>query len=80
MSKQSAGLHHIGHFPVMVQTAAEGGYWVRCPVLEGCYSQGDTIEEALANIREAISLCVEDLPGQQRKETADNISLHFVTI
>jgi len=39
----------------------DGGYVVRCPSLPGCYSQGDTVEEALANIREAIELCLEDM-------------------
>ena len=31
-----------------------------CPTLQGCYTQGDTYEEALANIREAIELHIED--------------------
>ncbi len=34
----------------------QGGYWVTVPALPGCVSQGDTIEEAIANAREAISL------------------------
>ncbi|MBI4770835.1 MAG: type II toxin-antitoxin system HicB family antitoxin [Chloroflexi bacterium] len=38
-----------------------GGYVVTCPALPGCYSQGDTVEDALVNIREAIELCLEDL-------------------
>jgi antitoxin HicB len=37
------------------------GYVVMCPSLPGCYSQGHTIEEALANIREAIELVLEDM-------------------
>ncbi len=32
----------------------DGGYTVSCPALPGCHSQGDTREEALANIRDAI--------------------------
>ncbi len=35
------------------------GYVVVCPSLPGCYSQGHTVEEALANIREAIELCLK---------------------
>ena len=36
------------------------GIWiVECPAIPGCVSQGDTKEEALANIREAIALCLE---------------------
>jgi antitoxin HicB len=35
------------------------GYVVVCPSIPGCYSQGHTVEEAMANIREAIELCLE---------------------
>ena len=38
----------------------EDGVWiVECPSIPGCVSQGDTKDEAIANIREAISLCIE---------------------
>ena len=38
----------------------EDGVWVvECPSIPGCVSQGDTKDEALANIREAIALCME---------------------
>ncbi|MDH4408157.1 MAG: type II toxin-antitoxin system HicB family antitoxin [Verrucomicrobiales bacterium] len=38
----------------------EDGVWVvECPAIPGCVSQGDTREEALANIREAIAACLE---------------------
>lgn len=38
----------------------EDGVWVaECPSIPGCVSQGQTREEALANIREAIGLCLE---------------------
>jgi antitoxin HicB len=36
----------------------EGGYWVKVPALPGCVTQGETIEEALANAREAIEAYV----------------------
>ncbi len=38
----------------------EDGVWiVECPAIPGCVSQGDSREQALANIREAITLCME---------------------
>ena len=38
----------------------EDGVWVvECPSIPGCVSQGDTKDEAIANIREAIALCIE---------------------
>jgi antitoxin HicB len=44
-----------------------GGYVVVCPSIPGCYSQGKTVPEALANIREAIDLCIEDMESRGEK-------------
>lgn len=41
-------------FKVILEPEEEGGYSVHCPALKGCHSQGETVEEALANIKEAI--------------------------
>ncbi|VVB59171.1 HicB_like antitoxin of bacterial toxin-antitoxin system [uncultured archaeon] len=38
----------------------EDGYFAFCPELQGCYSQGDTYEEALKNISDAIKLHIQD--------------------
>jgi predicted RNase H-like HicB family nuclease len=38
-----------------------GGFVVEVPSLPGCYSQGDTVEEALENIKEAIELHIESM-------------------
>lgn len=44
---------------VVLQPEAGGGYSVVCPAVPGCVSEGDSLEEALANVREAILLCLE---------------------
>ena len=43
-------------FKVVIETESEGGYSIHVPALSGCASQGETKEEALANIKEAIEL------------------------
>jgi len=40
---------------VLEEDLEDGGYIVHCPALKGCWSQGDTVEEALQNIKEAIA-------------------------
>lgn len=44
---------------VVLEPSEDGGYTVYVPALPGCISEGETIEEALKNIREAIELYLE---------------------
>ena len=45
---------------VILEPSDEGGYTVYVPSLPGCISEGDTMDEALVNIREAIDLYLEE--------------------
>jgi predicted RNase H-like HicB family nuclease len=47
-------------YTVILECEPDGGYVAKVPTLPGCVSQGDTREEALRNIREAIELYIED--------------------
>lgn len=46
-------------FPVVIEQDEDGVFIAVCPVLQGCHSYGYTIEEAIANIREAIEVHLE---------------------
>ncbi|RMF77388.1 MAG: type II toxin-antitoxin system HicB family antitoxin [Nitrospirae bacterium] len=48
-------------FTIVLEREEGGGYHAFCPALKGCHSQGETLDEAVANIREAIALYVESL-------------------
>lgn len=48
-------------YTVILQRESDGGYVVSVPALPGCVSQGDSREEALKNIEEAIELYLEDV-------------------
>jgi predicted RNase H-like HicB family nuclease len=45
----------------------EYGYYAYCPELDGCHTQGDSIDEVMANIKEAIELYLETLPRDEIK-------------
>jgi predicted RNase H-like HicB family nuclease len=51
---------HTHAFPIQI-TEEDRGYSVTCPALPGCHSQGDTLDQAKQNIREAILLVLEDM-------------------
>jgi predicted RNase H-like HicB family nuclease len=46
-------------FPIVVEADSDG-YFVSCPALQGCYRQGETYEEAVKNIKDAIRLHIKD--------------------
>ncbi len=47
-------------FTAIIEKAPEGGYWAICPEVPGANGQGETIEEAKNNLKEAIKLILED--------------------
>ena len=51
-------------FKVILEPSKDGGYAVHVPALRGCHSQGDTVEEALENAQDAISLHIHSLRKQ----------------
>lgn len=63
-------------FPVIFEKDPSGGYVVVCPAIVGCYSQGETIEEAEANIREVILMCLEDM--EEHGEPLPEPGSHYV--
>jgi predicted RNase H-like HicB family nuclease len=55
------GATHGMNLQVVLKKCEEGGFTALVPALPGCISEGDTREEALANIREAIELYLEPI-------------------
>jgi predicted RNase H-like HicB family nuclease len=58
-------------YSVVLHTDAEdGGYWIECPALRGCASQGDTVEESLAMIKDAIKGHLEVVAARKKVKKA----------
>lgn len=51
---------------IVVHEAEEGGFWAEVPAIAGCVSQGESLDELLLNVREAVEGClsvdVSDIP------------------
>ena len=57
----------LRRFNVIVEKDING-YYAYCPELEGCHTQGETFDEVMKNIKEAIELYVETLNEEEKKE------------
>ena len=67
-------------FPIIIEQDNDG-YFATCPELQGCYSQGNTYEEALDNIKDAITLHLQDrLEEKEDLPVPKSVSLSTVHI
>ena len=60
-------------FNIVVERGEDGVYITSCPALQGCHSQGDTYEEAVENLKDAIRLHIE-----ARREVGEPIPIEAV--
>ena len=67
-------------FSVIIECDKDG-YFAFCPELQGCYSQGDTYEEAVKNIKDVIRLHIEDrLSAKEKLPEREAVSLSTVEV
>lgn len=57
----------------IVHPVAEGGYWAEVPALPGCITEGDTWEELMANLKDAIAGWIEVANENQALEATDQV-------
>ncbi len=66
------------NFPIVIEHDKDG-YFASCPELQGCYSQGDTYEDAIENIKDAIKLHITDR-AEEREEILGDRSISLSTV
>jgi predicted RNase H-like HicB family nuclease len=54
------------HLQVVIELDEDGKYVAWCPALQGCYTQGDTFEEAMTNIRDVMAMCLDELREENK--------------
>lgn len=67
-------------FNVVLEPAEEGGFNVSVPALDGCFTEGDTEEEALINAKEAILAYLEGLEKVNQIKTKPKVILKEVEV
>ena len=83
MIKNKKTLKNSGaQLPLFVEKDEDGLYVVECPLFEGCYTQGKTLDQALKNIREVIEMILEEENSRKILHSYHprEISLHTITL
>jgi len=58
---------------VVVQEAEEGGFWAEVPAIPGCATQGDTLEELMKNVHEAVEGCLSVEVEEPKRTDKDKV-------
>lgn len=64
-------------FHVIIEQDEDGGYVGKVPELQGCLSQGDSLDDLMKNIKEAIELYIEEAGLSEDISSSDTIVVHF---
>jgi predicted RNase H-like HicB family nuclease len=72
-------MHHRT-YTVFFEAQPDGGYHASCPALPGCHSEGDTLDEASANIREAIEVYLESMIAHHETPPVEDVLIRPVEI
>jgi predicted RNase H-like HicB family nuclease len=67
-------------YTVVLEHEADGGYHAFCPALPGCHSQGNSIDEAMTNVREAIALYIESLKAHNEPLPVEDILIRPIDV
>jgi predicted RNase H-like HicB family nuclease len=69
----------VERYATVIHEDPEGGFWAEVPALPGCYSQGETIDELMENVREAITGVLEVMK-EQGKRPESNIQILDIAV
>lgn len=67
-------------YTVVLEREPDGGYHAFCPTMPGCHSEGDTLDEAVANVQEAIALYIESLTAHNEPIPVEDILIKPVDV
>lgn len=67
-------------YRIFIEKGEDFGFVAHCPAIPGCHSQGNTMETAIDNIRDAIKGCLEALDKELIQDTKDKYTIVEVAL
>ena len=68
------------HYTIILDREPDGGFHAYCPALKGCHSEGDTVDEAVNNIREAITAYLESVEAHREPIPREDLLIKPVEV
>jgi predicted RNase H-like HicB family nuclease len=68
------------NYKVIVEECEEGGFYAECPAFPGCHVEGETYEETISEMKEAVKAFIEDYKLKKEDIPQDNFSVASIRI
>lgn len=68
------------HYTIVLERESDGGYHAFCPALPGCHTQGNSVDEAIDNSREAVALYIDSLRAHNEPLPVEDILINPIEI
>jgi predicted RNase H-like HicB family nuclease len=69
-----------GEVTAIIEKAPEGGFWAICPEVPGANGQGETVQEAKENLKEAVALILQDRLDDIKRGLSDDVIIEAIAI
>jgi predicted RNase H-like HicB family nuclease len=69
-----------GEVTAIIEKAPEGGFWAICPEVPGANGQGETVQEAKQNLKEAVALILQDRLDDIKRGLSDDVIIEAIAI
>ncbi len=67
-------------FTVVLEREEDGGYHAFCPALPGCHTQGDSYDETIANVQDAIKLYIESIKAHNETVPEEDVTIKHLKV
>ncbi len=68
------------HYTIILEREADGGFHASCPALKGCHSQGDSLDETVEHMREAIEAFIESVEAHGEEVPREDLLIKPIEV
>jgi len=80
MNKKESNTVRFHNYKVIIEECEEGGFYAECPAFPGCHVEGETYEETINEMKEAVKNFIEDYSSRNEEIPSDNFLVTSIQI
>lgn len=71
---------HVYNYKIVIEECEEGGFYAECPAFPGCHVEGETYEETIKEMKEAVKVFINDYKDKNEELPSDNFLITSIQV